>query len=51
MAVTITQRTEAGWKTEILEGPTAVLKLPVMDVEIPFTRIYERTAVAEKAGT
>ena len=46
MALTILRRGDPGWKSETLEGFTAVLKLEAIGVEIPLERIYERTAVA-----
>jgi Uma2 family endonuclease len=44
--VTVLHRAEPGWRKEVLEGPAAILKLESLGVEIPFTRIYERTAAA-----
>ena len=46
MAATILRRTEPGWRSELLEGPGSILKLPGLGVEIPLERIYERTTVA-----
>ena len=37
---------DGAWATEILRGRDAVLKLPEIAVEIPFERIYERTALS-----
>jgi len=51
MAVTILHRAEAGWRKEALEGRNAVLKLDSLGVEIPFERIYERTATARAHQT
>jgi len=39
-----------GWKTEIIRGPGAVLKLSDLKIEIPLARIYERTEVARPTG-
>ena len=36
------------WKAEMLEGRDAVLRLPEIAVEIPFERIYERTALMNR---
>lgn len=46
MAMTVLRRAEPGWQSEALEGPNAILKLPVIGVEIPLERIYERTVAA-----
>jgi Uma2 family endonuclease len=46
LAVTVLRRAEEGWHKELLEGASAVLKLDSIGVEIPFSRIYERTSVA-----
>jgi len=43
MTVTVMRRAEPGWTSEIIEGSSAVLKLPNIGVEIPLARIYERT--------
>ena len=43
--ITLLRRADAGWQMEVLEGRSAVLKLEALGVEIPFERIYERTAV------
>jgi Uma2 family endonuclease len=45
VAMTVLHRAEEGWRSEALEGAEAILKLPVIGVEIPFSRIYERTAL------
>jgi Uma2 family endonuclease len=39
-----------GWKTEIIRGGEALLKLPDLNIEIPLARIYERTEVARQTG-
>ena len=44
--ITVLRRAESDWKAETLEGPSAVVKLECIGVEIPFERIYERTAIA-----
>jgi Uma2 family endonuclease len=41
-------RIETGWRKEVLDGLAATLKLECLGIEIPFQRIYERTAVAGK---
>jgi Uma2 family endonuclease len=46
VAVTVLHRAEPGWRSEVLEGRKAVLRLPGLGVEIPLDRIYERTTVA-----
>jgi len=38
----------APWKSEIVEGKNAVLKLPELKLEIPLARIYERTTAARR---
>ncbi len=48
MAITILHRAEPGWRSELLEGPSATLKLPAINVEIPFSRIYERTSLVAR---
>jgi Uma2 family endonuclease len=45
LALTVLRRAESGWRSEALQGPCAILKLPDIGVEIPLERIYERTAV------
>jgi Uma2 family endonuclease len=45
MAATVLHRAEPGWRSEVLEGANAVLKLLSLGVEIPFERIYARTAL------
>jgi Uma2 family endonuclease len=48
--LTLLRRGRAGsWRSEVIEGRNAVLKLPELRVEIPLTRIYERTAPARAA--
>jgi len=47
--ITVLHRAETGWRKEVLEGLGATLKLECLGVEIPFERIYERTAVAARA--
>lgn len=47
MVLTVQRRTESGWKSEVVEGRSAILSLPGLDVEIPLERIYERTAVLQ----
>ncbi len=43
---TVHRRTSAGtWSSEVVQGLSALLQLPEIAVEIPFARIYERTAV------
>jgi len=49
--ITVLHRAETEWRKEVLEGLAATLKLECLGVEIPFERIYERTAVAGKAPT
>ena len=43
--ITVMRRADSGWQMEILEGNSAVLKLSTLEIEIPFDRIYERTAI------
>ncbi len=44
---TVYRRTSAGtWSSEVVQGLSALLQLPEIAVEIPFARIYERTAVS-----
>ena len=50
MAVTALRRTEPGWRSEVLEGREAVLRLPGLGVEIPLERIYERTAAVRSSA-
>ena len=45
VALTVLHRSGDGWRTEVLEESSAVLKLPMIGVEIPFDRIYERTGL------
>jgi Uma2 family endonuclease len=47
MAITVLHRQKEGWRTEIVEGTGAVLRLPVINVELPFERIYRKTRLAE----
>src|SRR5207248_2729456 len=47
MALTVFRRAESGWSSEVVEGVSAVLKLPEIGVELPIERIYERTAAAK----
>jgi Uma2 family endonuclease len=46
MAISVLRRADEGWQSESLEGAEAILKLPMIGVEIPFHRIYERTTLA-----
>lgn len=49
--LTILRRGKRGqWVGEVLSGRDSVLKLPEVKVEIPLTRIYERTRVARAKG-
>jgi len=42
--LTVLRRGRTGpWSTEVLEGRSAILKLPELKLEIPLNRIYERT--------
>ena len=45
VAVTVLHRADPGWRSEVVQGRDAVLKLPDIGVEIPLERIYERTAL------
>ena len=45
---TVTRWTGNGPATEIVQGAEGTLKLPDIDLEIPLSRIYERTNVAKK---
>jgi Uma2 family endonuclease len=45
MALTVQRRAEAGWQSEVLEGRSAILRLPDIGFEISLERIYERTAI------
>jgi Uma2 family endonuclease len=47
IALTVFRRAERGWIGETLEGPTAILELPEIGVELPLDRVYERTAAAK----
>lgn len=38
-----------GWKTEIIRGGEALLKLPDLKIEISLARIYERTEMAHQS--
>jgi Uma2 family endonuclease len=46
VAATVLLRADQGWRSELLEGPGSVLKLPGINVETPLERIYERTSLA-----
>ncbi len=46
LAATVLRRADEGWQKELLEGASALLKLASLAVEIPLSRIYERTSVA-----
>lgn len=49
--LTVLRRGRGGsWRSEVIEGRNAVLKLPELRLEIPLARIYERTAAAHVAG-
>jgi len=45
--ITVLHRAETEWRKEVLEGLAATLKLECLGVEIPFERIYERTAAGK----
>jgi len=45
MAVTVLRRTKVGWKSEVLEGPEAVLRLDAIGFAIRLKPIYARTAL------
>jgi len=45
LAVTLLRRADEGWHKKLLEGASAVLKLDSIGVEIPLSRIYERTSI------
>lgn len=45
------RRTTKTWKMDALEGPDAVLRLPPIKLELPFGRIYERTALARRLAS
>lgn len=45
---TVTRWTENGPATEIAQGAEGTLKLPDISLEIPLSRIYERTSVVKK---
>jgi Uma2 family endonuclease len=49
--ITVLHRGDTGWRKEVLSGLAATLKLDCLGIEIPFDRIYERTAAAGKAPT
>ena len=49
-AVTVLRRADEGWRKELLEEASAVLKLGSIGVEIPLSRIYERTSVASSSS-
>jgi Uma2 family endonuclease len=40
----------SGWKTEMLCGLDAMLTFPDLKIEIPLSRIYERTALARETN-
>ncbi len=46
IAATVLHRADPGWRSEVLEGPGALLRLSGIGVELPLDRIYERTTVA-----
>ena len=48
MQATVMRPAAEGWKTEIIRGAEAVLKLSDLKIEIPLARIYERTEVARQ---
>ena len=48
MLLTVFRRTPKGWKSEMLEGNKAVLRLPEIRAQIPLERIYARTAAGTK---
>ena len=49
--LTVLRRGRTGpWKAEVVEGRGGVLKLPEIKVEIPLTRIYERTQAGRRGG-
>jgi Uma2 family endonuclease len=48
--ITVLRRSESDWQAETLEGASAVLKLDCLGVEIPFERIYERTAISKPSA-
>lgn len=45
--LTVLRRAESGWRSEVLQGRSAILKLPDIGVEIPLERIYERTSALQ----
>jgi len=45
LRITVLHRADEDWRREVIEGPTAVLKLECLGVEIPLGQIYERTRV------
>lgn len=47
LALTVQRRTEAGWHPEVLEGRSAILRLPEVGFEISLEHIYERTAALQ----
>ena len=47
--LTVLRRGKPGqWKEEVVNGLASSLKLPEIKVEIPLTRIYERTTISRK---
>ena len=48
-AVIYRRTPEGAWSTETVQGLNATLQLPEIAIEIPFARIYERTAVVTRA--
>ena len=50
MAATILHQAQDGWRTELIEGTTAVLHLPKLNVDIPFKRVYRKTTLVTSAG-
>jgi Uma2 family endonuclease len=51
MAATIMHRAEPGWRSEKIEGPTAVVKLSAVNVGIPLAKIYQRTSLGKSVET
>jgi Uma2 family endonuclease len=45
LRIIVLHRADNDWRREVLEDPTATLKLECLGVEIPMERIYERTRV------
>lgn len=42
---TILRRAQPQWTTEVIAGRDAVLKLPIIGIDIPLARVYERTGM------